>query len=150
MTVVSETSISFLTMGSILWFDCDFVFLSLYFLIVPGGKVIYLYSWFKSRVQVSDHWEFVVTAGVLNLWCTFGTRPLVLLHYCSTVHWAVCISAGPFSESSSLPLIAVFSFSAVRTGNGLLEILQVFFSVPLCSIYITIAPLHILLHFLAV
>lgn len=117
----------------ILWFDCDFVFTSLYYFFFCSfrGKSNLFIFLVYIQSKVSYHWEFVVTAGVLNLWGTCGTRPLnlsLLLHCCPTVHWGVCFSPGPFSESSSLSLLS--SFSALTTGKGLWEILQFFVCSP--------------------
>lgn len=108
-------------------------FSSLYFFCSFRGKSIYLYSWFISRVQVSDRWQFLVIARALNLWGTLGTRLPTLslfLHNRSSVHPEGHVSSGPFSESSSLWLLSVFT--ALIRGKGLLEILQ-FSSVLLCS-----------------
>lgn len=120
----------------ILWFDCDFVFTSLYYFFFCSfrGKSNLFIFLVYIQSKVSYHWEFVVTAGVLNLWGTCGTRPLnlsLLLHCCPTVHWGVCFSPGPFSESSSLSLLS--SFSALTTGKGLWEILQFFCLFP-CAV----------------
>lgn len=93
------------------------------FSVVSWGKSIYFYSWFISRVLVSDCWQFWVIARVLNLRGTLGKRLpnfSLLSHYCFAVHLEGHISSGPLSL---FPLTVVFFFTVLITGKGLLEIL---------------------------
>lgn len=105
------------------------IFLFVFFPAVSGGKVIYLYSWFIPRAQVSDCWQFIVTAGVFNLGAHLERDHLTCLCFCITVPLYIEVSSC-FSRAflrELFPLIPVCSFSALTTGKGFLEILQFFF-----------------------